>query len=87
MYETYVITGVSVVQLVLRLFGQLILDNIRSPPADGGIDISREERYDRCVQVHRGLRSMRRAIVSRMEDPGKIGSQLRSLDKMLSLYD
>eukprot|EP00038_Savillea_parva_P017231 m.19457 g.19457 ORF g.19457 m.19457 type:complete len:160 (-) comp3695_c0_seq1:96-575(-) len=87
MYESYVITGAAVVQLVLRMFGQMVVDNIRSPPADGGVDITREERYDRCMAVHRGLRSIRAAIAPRVEEAGKIGSQLRSLDKMLSSYD
>jgi hypothetical protein len=44
-------------------------------------------RYDRCMAVHRGLRSIRTAIGPRVQEPGKIGSQLRSLDKTLSSYD
>ena len=62
-------------------------ENIRSPPAPGGIDISREERYERCNAVHRGFREIRMAIANRLQEPGKIGSQLRSLDKLLIVHD
>lgn len=137
MYESYVLTGVSTVQLVVKLFGQIVIDNIRSPPAANGVDITREERYvtphsalshthapslslcgllsppvplhsldfarpagaaavgsrrghcryDRCMAVHHALRTVRKAIAPRVGEPGKIGSQLRALDKLLSAHD
>jgi hypothetical protein len=44
-------------------------------------------RYDRCMTVHRGLRQVRAALTPRVDEPGKIGSQLRALDKAIAAYD
>ena len=82
-YENYIEAGSAATQLVLKNFGHTISSNIKSPPAPGGVDISREERYEKCVACKECLMSLRQAIQPRLSKPGKVGSQLRLLDKGL----
>jgi len=82
-YESYIETACEAVQLIMKNFGRIIKDNIKSPPKSGGIDISREERYEKCVACQDLLREAHRAIQPRLSDSGKVGSQIRMLDKAL----
>ena len=82
-YESYIETACEAVQLILKNFGRIIKDNIKSPPKSGGIDISREERYEKCVACQDLLREAHSAIQPRLSDSGKVGSQIRMLDKAL----
>eukprot|EP00041_Stephanoeca_diplocostata_P029832 m.888961 g.888961 ORF g.888961 m.888961 type:complete len:650 (-) comp23641_c0_seq2:1851-3800(-) len=86
-YESYITTASTTVQMIVKAFGQMVLDNVRVPPAAGGIDISREERYERCSQVFKGLRKIKSVAQQRSDEPGKVGSQLRSLSKMLHSFE
>ena len=49
----------------------------------GGIDISREERYEKCVACQDLLRAAHQTIQPRLTDSGKVGSEIRRLDKAL----
>jgi katanin p80 WD40 repeat-containing subunit B1 len=81
-YESYIEAGCEAVQLVLKSFGKTIKDNIKKPPT-GGIDISREERYEKCVACRERLEEVRQTIQPRLADAGKVGSSVRLLNKAL----
>jgi len=83
-FESHVTTGTATVQMVVKCFGQMVTQNLRSPPAPGGIDISREDRYEKCVLFQTHVKMLRKAMAHRLNTPGKIGSSLRALDKALS---
>lgn len=83
-FESHVTTGTATVQMVIKCFGQMVTQNLRSPPAPGGIDISREDRYEKCVLFQTHVKMLRKAMAHRLNTPGKIGSSLRALDKVLA---
>lgn len=77
------IVASNATQLILKSFGQVILANLNRPPG-GLVDISREERYEKCSTCYRHLKDLQSIIQPRLRTSGKIGSSLRQLDKVLS---
>jgi len=62
-YENYVVTSLQSVKLILKNFGQVIKSNLSAPPSPAnGIDIQREERYDKCRQCWQMLTGISKTL-------------------------
>lgn len=57
-YDNYVDTGLNGIKQILRSFGPIIKANITAPPSVG-VDISREERANKCLFCHKELMKIR----------------------------
>ncbi|XP_072013551.1 katanin p80 WD40 repeat-containing subunit B1-like [Amphiura filiformis] len=80
-YENYVQTACTSLKLILKSFTGLINNNIRTPYQ--GVDISREERYNKCSKCYTYLLAMRGMVEERQHISGKMGSTFRELQLLL----
>lgn len=85
-YETYVTTTCTSLKVIVKSFGSLIRSNIKSPPTSV-VDISREERYKKCLSCHKHLSSIKEYLDKRYQTAGKIGSQFREINILLSTLE
>jgi len=86
-YETYVETASSSLKLMLKNFSQLIKSTLSTPPGAIGVDLSREERYNKCEKCYKGLKDIRQLIVERAHTSGRIGTLCRELNIALNVID
>jgi len=86
-YETYMTAGCSALRIILKNFGQLIRSNIAAPPGIQGIDLSREERYSKCMSCYNQLVSIRAFTLKRQTLQGKLGQTFRELHILLQALD
>ncbi|XP_053211179.1 katanin p80 WD40 repeat-containing subunit B1-like isoform X3 [Panonychus citri] len=77
-YESYMTVGCSALKLILKNFATIIKTNITAPPGIG-VDISREERYHKCMGVYNHLLNVRAFILKRQTLQGKLGRTFREL--------
>ncbi|XP_046842811.1 LOW QUALITY PROTEIN: katanin p80 WD40 repeat-containing subunit B1-like [Xenia sp. Carnegie-2017] len=86
-YETYVQTGASIIKLVLRNFSPVIKSNMAAPPVSVGVDVVREERFQKCQLCHAHLLALRSVIKTKVNVSGRNGSLFRELSLLLSSLD
>jgi katanin p80 WD40 repeat-containing subunit B1 len=60
-YEMYVTAGYNTLMLILRNFTRVIKTNIQAPIETLGVDIPREERYNKCTKCYNSLMSILRS--------------------------
>ncbi|XP_022091936.1 LOW QUALITY PROTEIN: katanin p80 WD40 repeat-containing subunit B1-like [Acanthaster planci] len=84
-YENYVHCGCASLKLILKSFTSLIKSNIKTPPS--GVDISREERYQKCKKCYGYLLAVRTIVEDRQHAAGKVGSTFRELQLLLAQLD
>ncbi|XP_054165433.1 katanin p80 WD40 repeat-containing subunit B1-like isoform X2 [Oppia nitens] len=77
-YESYMSVGCAALKLILKQFAPTIKTNITAPPGIG-VDISREERYNKCMSCYNHLLSVRAFILKRQTLQGKLGRCFREL--------
>ncbi|XP_006816983.1 katanin p80 WD40 repeat-containing subunit B1-like [Saccoglossus kowalevskii] len=85
-YENYILTSCQAIKLIMKSFSQLIKSNITSPPLSG-VDISREERYNKCKKCYDSLVNIRYIIEQKQHLVGKIGSTFREVKLILGGLD
>ncbi|XP_022247126.1 katanin p80 WD40 repeat-containing subunit B1-like, partial [Limulus polyphemus] len=85
-FETYMSAGCSCLKLILKNFASLINSNIAAPPGVG-VDISREERYNKCVSCYHQLLSIRAFLLKRQTLSGKLGQSFRELQLLMQRLD
>jgi len=68
-YEAYTTTSLQSVKLILKNFGNVIKTNLSAPPSGGGIDIQREERYDKCRQCWQLLTGFWKTLERNFSNP------------------
>ena len=78
-YENYVTGASSALKLVLKTFGTVIKSNIDTPSTSVGVDISKEERLNKCLDCYRELVKIRSTILKRQTLQGKCGHAFREL--------
>ncbi|XP_063229661.1 katanin p80 WD40 repeat-containing subunit B1 isoform X2 [Bacillus rossius redtenbacheri] len=78
-YELYMKVGSDSLRLVLRNFAPIIKTNVHAPIQTVGVDISREERYTKCVNCYKKLMSVRAFLLKRQTLQGKLGQTFREL--------
>jgi len=86
-YESYIETGSQSLKLVLKNFSQLIKSSLSVPPGAIGVDLSREERYQKCDKCFKAIKDIRYVINERTHTPGRIGTLCRELSLALTVFD
>lgn len=82
-YEMYMSVCCESLQLILKNFATLIKTNVQWSSPTIGVDISKEERYAKCVKCYDHLISIRTFLLKRQTMQGKLGQSFRELQSML----
>lgn len=75
-FEVYVTTACNSLRLILKNFATVIKSNIESPTQSVGVDISRQERYNKCMQCYSQLVPIKAFVLKRQAMAGKMGQTL-----------
>uniref|UniRef100_A0A146LI69 Katanin p80 WD40 repeat-containing subunit B1 n=1 Tax=Lygus hesperus TaxID=30085 RepID=A0A146LI69_LYGHE len=86
-YETHMRAGCDALRLIVRNFSPLIKSNVLSGSAGFGVDIPREERYQKCVKCYNILVSIRAFLLKRQTLQGPMGQAFRELHVSLQEID
>ena len=78
-YEMYIAVGSSALRLILRNFASVIKSNVEAPLHTIGVDVSREERYHKCLSCYEKLSTIRGILLKKQATPGKMGASFREL--------
>ncbi|CAH1104194.1 unnamed protein product [Psylliodes chrysocephalus] len=84
-YESYLTIGCSTLKFILRHFGDTIRNNVQSPVGSFGVDISREERYQKSLRCHEFLGQIRSFVVKKQTLPG-IGTSFKEIHTMMQNF-
>lgn len=82
-YEMYMAVCCESLQLILKNFSSVIKTNVQWSSPTIGVDISKEERYAKCVKCYDNLISIRTFLLKRQTMQGKLGQSFRELQSML----
>lgn len=86
-YETYMTVGCATMTLILKNFSPMIKTNLASPVYTHGVDISREERYNKCKACYDELLVIRTSLQKRQTLQGKLGRTFRELLVQMQTLD
>ena len=86
-YESYVNNSAAALKLILKNFATVIKSNIDAPGSTVGVDISKEERANKCMDSYRELVKIRAGILKRQNIPGKPGHAYRELAILMQYLD
>ena len=86
-YESYVTGAGGALKLILKNFGTVIKSNIDTPSTSVGVDISKEERLNKCLDCYQELVKIRSTILKRQTIQGKCGHTLRELAILMQCLD
>ncbi|XP_011869787.1 PREDICTED: katanin p80 WD40 repeat-containing subunit B1 isoform X1 [Vollenhovia emeryi] len=78
-YEMYITVACSALRLILRNFAPVIKSNVEAPLHTIGVDVSREERYHKCLSCYEKLTAIRAILLKKQSTPGKLGASFREL--------
>ncbi|XP_014479530.1 PREDICTED: katanin p80 WD40 repeat-containing subunit B1 isoform X1 [Dinoponera quadriceps] len=79
-YEMYITVACSALRLILRNFAPVIKSNVEAPLHTIGVDVSREERYHKCLSCYEKLIAIRAILLKKQSTtPGKLGASFRDL--------
>jgi len=77
-YDEYVITSLKTVQFLASTFGNLIKTTLEAPPGSGGVDLSREERTEKCKLCLVSFQAIKSKVQEDSNAPSKLNqSQLK----------
>ncbi|XKL61615.1 hypothetical protein PGB90_001448 [Kerria lacca] len=82
-YEMYMSVCCESLQLILKNFSTVIKTNVQWSSPTIGVDISKEERYAKCIKCYENLISIRTFLLKRQTMQGKLGQSFRELQSML----
>ncbi|NWX42816.1 KTNB1 protein, partial [Steatornis caripensis] len=82
-YESYVQTGCTSLKLILQRFLPLITDILAAPPSVG-VDITREERIQKCKMCYKQLKNISNIIKNKSGLSGRHGSAFRELHLLMA---
>ncbi|NXU12353.1 KTNB1 protein, partial [Pardalotus punctatus] len=85
-YESYVQTGCTSLKLILQRFLPLITDILAAPPSVG-VDISREERLQKCKLCYKQLKNISNVVKNKSGLSGRHGSAFRELLLLMVVLD
>ncbi|KAK0159154.1 hypothetical protein PV328_010075 [Microctonus aethiopoides] len=83
-YEMYVTVGCTALKLILRNFAPVIKSNVEAPLHTIGVDVSREERYHKCLACYEKLEAMRGLIQKKQSSAGQVGSFFREINVLMN---
>ncbi|CAG9825798.1 unnamed protein product [Phaedon cochleariae] len=84
-YEIYLMVGCNTLKLVLKHFGPVIRNNIQAPIGSFGVDIPREERYQKSLKCQDMLSHIRSFIVKKQTLPG-IGTSFKEVYTLMQNF-
>ncbi|CAB3231087.1 unnamed protein product [Arctia plantaginis] len=82
-YESYMQCGCNALRLIVRNFSSVVRANVSAPVRTLGVDIPREERYAKCIQIHRLLLDIRAFLLKRQTLQGRLGAAFRDLHNLM----
>ncbi|XP_062524203.1 katanin p80 WD40 repeat-containing subunit B1 isoform X4 [Bombyx mori] len=82
-YESYMQCGCNALRLIVRNFSSVVRANVSAPVRTLGVDIPREERYSKCMQIHRLLLDVRAFLLKRQTLQGRLGAAFRDLHTLM----
>ncbi|KAI5620735.1 katanin p80 WD40 repeat-containing subunit B1 [Silurus asotus] len=85
-YESYVQTGCMSLKLILKRFWPIISDSLTAPPSVG-VDITREERLQKCKTCYKQLKNLSNVVKKRAEQVGRYGSTFKELQLLMAPLD
>ncbi|XP_055755099.1 katanin p80 WD40 repeat-containing subunit B1-like [Salvelinus fontinalis] len=85
-YESYVQTGCTSLKLILKRFWPLISDTLTAPPSVG-VDITREERHQKCKACYKQLKNLRDVVKNKSDQVGRHGSAFKELQLLMAPLD
>ncbi|XP_076879187.1 katanin p80 WD40 repeat-containing subunit B1 isoform X2 [Brachyhypopomus gauderio] len=85
-YESYVHTGCTSLKMILKRFWPLISDTLTAPPSVG-VDITREERLQKCKACYKQLKNLSNVVKNRAEQVGRHGSTFKELQLLMAPLD
>ncbi|KAM9269101.1 katanin p80 WD40 repeat-containing subunit B1 isoform 1-T1 [Cariama cristata] len=85
-YESYVQTGCTSLKLILQRFLPLITDILAAPPSVG-VDITREERLQKCKLCYDQLKNISNVVKNKSELRGRHGSAFRELRLLMAALE
>ncbi|XP_046379150.2 katanin p80 WD40 repeat-containing subunit B1-like isoform X2 [Haliotis rufescens] len=85
-YESYVLTTATSIKMILRNMGPVIKANMTAPPSIG-VDISREERHQKCHTCYMALMDIRLLLEKRQGLAGKLGSTFKQVMLLMGTLD
>eukprot|EP00730_Choanoeca_flexa_P016469 TRINITY_DN7786_c0_g1_i1.p1 TRINITY_DN7786_c0_g1~~TRINITY_DN7786_c0_g1_i1.p1 ORF type:complete len:709 (+),score=84.60 TRINITY_DN7786_c0_g1_i1:76-2202(+) len=85
-HESYVIAACNAAAFVHKTFGHLILDAAATAKSGRGVDVSKEERHEKCCTCYESMLVIKEALETRSDEKGKVGSALRKAFKALEKY-
>lgn len=83
--EDYLFLALSMTQKLVKGFGLMIKTTREAPPAKG-VDISKEERLEKCQSCYQSLVTIQHLIVPLTRRSGTIGKNAKDLASMLKIY-
>jgi len=86
-YESYVNASAAALKLILKNFATVIKSNIDQPTSSVGVDISKEERANKCMDCYKELVKIRSGILKRQTMQGKAGHAYRELAILMQYLD
>ncbi|XP_020283802.1 katanin p80 WD40 repeat-containing subunit B1 isoform X2 [Pseudomyrmex gracilis] len=78
-YEMYITVACTALRLILRNFSPVIKSNVEAPLHTIGVDVSREERYHKCLSCFEKLMAIRAVLLKKQSTSGKLGATFREL--------
>lgn len=85
-YESYVQTGCVSLKIILKKFLPLISDTLKAPPPVG-VDITREERLQKCKVCHKQLLILHKVVKNQAKQIGRHGSTFTELQILMTPLD
>lgn len=79
----YMQCGCNALRLIVRNFSSVVRANVSAPVRTLGVDIPREERYAKCMQIHRLLLDIRAFLLKRQTLQGRLGAAFRDLHNLM----
>ncbi|KAM9832265.1 katanin p80 WD40 repeat-containing subunit B1 [Neosynchiropus ocellatus] len=85
-YESYIQTGYKSLKLIMKHFWTLISDTLNAPQSVG-VDITREERHQKCSKCCKLLKNLSNTVKNRVDQVGRHGSTFKELQLLLAPLD
>ncbi|MED6273377.1 Katanin p80 WD40 repeat-containing subunit B1 [Characodon lateralis] len=85
-YESYMQTGSTSLKLIMKHFWTLISETLKASPAVG-VDITREERHQKCRECCRHLKNLSNVVKNRARQVGRHGNAFKELQLLMAPLD
>ncbi|MEQ2167748.1 hypothetical protein GOODEAATRI_007204, partial [Goodea atripinnis] len=84
--SSYMQTGSTSLKLIMKHFWTLISETLKASPAVG-VDITREERHQKCRECCRHLKNLSNVVKNRARQVGRHGNAFKELQLLMAPLD